>query len=105
MAIKAFREFGVPTYAEPDRLPPGGDLGRFWWFLPGVAASDFHHYFRLDGDTPEMVPWTGMEATTRAYARIVDEVDTHDLKVFQSPPEPKDPRPPRPIPTESKTGR
>jgi hypothetical protein len=45
-----------------------------------------------------------MEATTRAHASIVDEVNKHDLKVFQRPPEPKDPRPPLPIPTDSKTG-
>ncbi len=104
IAIKAFQEFGVPTYAEPNRLPPGGDLGRFWWFLPGVATSDFHHYFHLDGETPETVPWTGLEATTRAYARVIDEVNRHELKVFQRPPEPKDPRPPAPIPTQSRIG-
>jgi hypothetical protein len=104
IAVKAFQEFGVPTYAEPNRVPPGGDLGRFWWFLPGVATSDFHHYFHLDGETAETVPWTGMEATTRAYARIIDEVNKHDLGVFRRAPEPADPRPPAPIPTSVRSG-
>jgi hypothetical protein len=70
IAIKAFKEFGVGTYAEPEPVPPGGDLGRFYWFLPGVATSDFHHYFHMDGETPETVPWTGLEATIRAYAKV-----------------------------------
>jgi len=104
IAIKAFQEFGVSTYAEPNRVPPGGDLGRFWWFLPGVATSDFHHYFHLDGETPATVPYTGLEATTRAYARIVDEVNKRDLSVFKRAPEPADPRPPAPVPPPSRPG-
>lgn len=100
IAIKAFREFGVPTYAEPERQPPAGDLGRFFWFLPGVATSDFNHYFHTDGETPETVPWTGLEASTRAYARIIDGVNGLELSDLQRPEDP-DPRAPRPTTTTS----
>jgi hypothetical protein len=34
------------------------------------------------------VPWTGLEATTRAYARIIDEVNKLPLSAFQRPEEP-----------------
>ncbi len=34
-------------------------------------------------ETPETVPWTGLEASTRAYARIIDEVNKRELSVFQ----------------------
>jgi len=44
-------------------------------------------YFHTDGETPETVPWTGLEAATRAYARIVDGVNGLDLKDLQRPPE------------------
>ena len=87
LTIRAFREFGVSTYAEPEQAPPPGDLGRFFRSVPGVDAGDFNMYFHTDGETPETVPWTGLEAATRAYARIVDGVNGLDLKDLQRPPE------------------
>ena len=89
LAIRAFREFGVATYAEPEQAPPPGDLGRFFRFVPGVDAGDFNMYFHTDQETPETVPWTGLEASTRAYARLIDAVNELDLKDLQRPPEPE----------------
>lgn len=88
IAAKAFGEFGVPLLLEPNARPPLGDLGRIVRFTPGVATSEFYHYFHTDQETPATVPWTGLEATTRAYARIVDEVNRLPLTAFQRPPEP-----------------
>src|SRR5262249_44702142 len=88
LSVSAFREFGVPIYAEPEVAPPPGDLGQFFRFLPGVRTSDFTMFFHTDAETPETVPWTGLEATTRAYAKIIDEVNKLDLKDLQRPPEP-----------------
>lgn len=88
IAKKAFHDFGVPLLREPNARPPLGDLGRVSRFTPGVATSDFYHYFHSDQETPETVPWTGLEATTRAYAKIVDEVNKLALSSLQRPPEP-----------------
>lgn len=88
IAVQAFREFGVATYVEPNPVPPAGDLGRFWRFVPGLATSEFYHYFHTDQETPETVPWTGLEASTRAHARIIDEVNKLELRDLQRPPEP-----------------
>jgi len=87
IAIRAFREFGVSTYAEPEQAPPPGDLGRFFRFVPGVDAGDFNMYFHTDQETPDTVPWTGLEASTRAYARIIDGVNALELKDLQRTPE------------------
>ncbi len=95
LTIRAFREFGVSTYAEPEQAPPPGDLGRFFRFVPGVDAGDFNMYFHTDEETPETVPWTGLEASTRAYARIIDGVNELPLSDLQRPPEPES-RGPRP---------
>lgn len=86
IAADAFHEFGVPTWTQPSKTPPGGDLGRFYWFLPAVVAqaNDFM-FMHTIGDTPDNVPWTGLEAITRAYAKIVDEVNKIDLKDLQQP--------------------
>ncbi len=83
IATKAFREFGAPMYREPNVRPPLGDLGRTFQFAPGVATSEFNHYFHTDQETPETVPWTGLEAMTRAYAKIIDEVNKLALNVVR----------------------
>jgi hypothetical protein len=82
----AFHEFGVPIWAEPSERPPGGDLGRFYWFVPGVVAqsNDFIN-MHTEADTPENVSWTALEAATRAYAKIIDEVNKLPLKDLQRP--------------------
>ena len=87
ITVNAFREFGVTYYLDPNHWPPAGDLSRIFRYVPGVATSDFYHYFHTDLETPETVPWTGLEASTRAYARIIDEVNKHDLSVFKRPEE------------------
>lgn len=88
IATRAFREFGVATYAEPEKAPPPGDLGPFFRFAPGVDVGDFNMYFHTDAETPDTVPWTGLEATTRAYAKIIDGVNKLDLKDLERPEEP-----------------
>jgi hypothetical protein len=87
IAVKAFKTFGVPLLTEPNPRPPAGDLGRLYRFTPGVATSEFFHYFHTDRESPETVPWTGLQAATRAYAKIVDEVNKLPLSTFQRPEE------------------
>jgi Peptidase family M28 len=93
IAVNAFRLFGASMYLDPNPRPPAGDLGAFFRGVPGVATSEFYHYFHTDQETPETVPWTGLEATTRAYAKIIDEVNKLQLSDFQRPEEPPPPTP------------
>jgi hypothetical protein len=87
IAVEAFHDAGVVTYATPERAAPGGEMSRLWPFVPGVQASDYNVFFHSDHESPETVPWTGLQATTRAYAMIIDGVNTLDLKDLQRPPE------------------
>lgn len=86
IAADAFRQFGVPIWAEPGMRPPGGDLGRFYWFVPGVVAqsNDFANMHTAN-DSPEVVSPSGLEAVTRAYAKIIDDVNRIALKDLQLP--------------------
>ena len=86
IAADAFRQFGVPTWAEPSARPPGGDLGRFYWFVPGVVAqsNDFANMHTAN-DSPEVVSPSGLAAITRAYAKIIDDVNRIALKDLQLP--------------------
>jgi hypothetical protein len=82
IAVKAFREFGEPTYAQPERIPMG-EIGSFYKFAPSLQVLDVGMFAHSDKETPDMVPWTGLEAITRAFAKIIDKVNTLDLKDLQ----------------------
>jgi len=85
-AIKAFEQFGVPIYAEPENSVPGGEASRLAQFVPAVQASNYNMYFHSDVETPATVPAPGLAATTRAYVKIIEEVNKLDLKDVQLPP-------------------
>jgi len=77
----------VDEYAERVR-PPAGDLGQFSDFLPGIVSqANRVFYFHTDANMSETAPWTGLEAVTRAYAKIVDQVNKLGLKDLQRPDE------------------
>ncbi len=86
IVASAFDEFGVAADSLPRETPPAGDLGRFYKFLPGLEfqTNDFI-YFHTDKNTPETVSWAGLQAITRADAKIIDEVNKLDLKDLQRP--------------------
>ena len=83
--IKAFQQFGVPIYAEPERGAPGGEMSRLWPYVPGVQASDYNMFFHSDFETAETVPPPGLAATTRAYAKVIEDVNKLDLGDLQRP--------------------
>ena len=94
IASDAFHQFGMPVWDAPSERPPGGDLGRFYWFVPGVVAQSNEFIgMHTEADTPEGVSWTGLEAATRAYAKIIDDVNKLPLKDLQRP-ETSDPNAP-----------
>jgi Peptidase family M28 len=107
IAVKAFRDTGVVTYAEPERAAPGGEMSRLWPIVPGVQGSDYNMFFHSDHETADTVPWTGLEAITRAYAKIIDGVNTLPLSDLQRPPDPTAPAaaPATPAPTRSGRSR
>jgi len=74
IAIRAFRTFGVPTYAAPEHGAPPGDLTPLWRFLPTVTTTDFNMYFHSDGE--------------RAYAMIIDKTNALPPSELQRPEEP-----------------
>lgn len=87
IAVEAFHDAGVVTYATPERAAPGGEMSRLWPYVPGVQASDYNVFFHSDHESPATVPWTGLQAAARAYAMIIDGVNTLDLTDLQRPPE------------------
>ena len=64
------------------------ELGEWWKVVPSVVeqSSNFA-YMHTSEDTPEVVPWSGLQAATQAYAKIIDEVNKLPLSDLQRPPE------------------
>ena len=93
IASAAFKLFGATMDLYPNPTPPASDMSSFFRFLPGIDTGEYHHYFHTDQETPQTVPWTGLEASTRAYAKIIDEVNKLPLSTFQRPEEPPPTRP------------
>ena len=95
IAADAFKLFGATMDLYPNPTPPASDMSSFYRFVPGIDTSEYHHYFHPDLETPQTVLWTGLEASTRAYAKIIDEVNKLPLSMFQRPEEPEPTRPPQ----------
>lgn len=81
----AFKTFGVPLLYDPSPVPPASDATFLHRFAPTVGASEYFHYFHTDWETPETVPWTGLEASTRAFAKIIDDINKLPLSQLKLP--------------------
>ena len=79
VAAKDFDEFGVVRFLEPNRTG-FGENGTIYKFAPSLQVTDIGVFNHSDRETVDLVPATGLAAVTRAYAKIIDEVNGIDLK-------------------------
>ena len=76
---KALRTFGVPIYAGlSDR--PAGEIGRIFEFAPSMQIIDASLYYHTDAEVDDLIPPAGLEAVTRAYSKIIDDVNQVSLQ-------------------------
>ncbi len=73
--LATFRRFNVGVTADMD---PGasGEMGSMARDVPTLQVITSPEIKHTEQDTPEWVPTSGLEQITRAYARIIDEVNT-----------------------------
>ena len=84
IVVKAYDAFGVATYAEPEPSA-GGEMGPFYQLAPSLQMIEGNLYWHSDRETAEVVPPTGLAASTRAYAKIITDVNQLDLKNLLRP--------------------
>jgi hypothetical protein len=84
IVVNAYRSFGVPTNEIPARTP-AGEISRIYQFAPSIQLIDTGLYWHSDHETSEIIPPTGLESVTRAYAKIIAGVNGLDLKDLQRP--------------------
>lgn len=70
---RTFREFGVATYRKSE-VSPGGELSQIHMKAPSFHIID-HVIYHTTLDTAELVPAWGIEAATRAFLKIIDNVN------------------------------
>lgn len=85
IAVKAYAMFGVPTYAEPE-AGAGGEIGPYYQLAPALQLIEGNLYWHSDLESADYVPPTGLAASTRAFAKIITDVNQLGLKDLQRPP-------------------
>jgi hypothetical protein len=79
--VENFRLFGVALYELPStRYGVAGDLTKFTEDAPGIEVIESNAFYHSDEDKPDIVPAAGLESITRAYAKIIDDINKLDLK-------------------------
>ena len=84
IVVKAYAQFGVATYDTPER-GAAGEMGRYYQYAPSLQVIDTGLYWHSDHETADIIPPTELAAVTRAYAKIIADVNTLDLKDLQRP--------------------
>jgi peptidase M28-like protein len=84
IVLGAYQTFGVPIYDRGERSA-AGEIGRIQNLAPSMQLIDTGLYWHSDLETPDIIPAAGLAATTRAYAKIIADVNTVDLKDLQRP--------------------
>jgi hypothetical protein len=79
IAVRAYDAFGVATYAEPEAAA-GGEMGPYYLLAPSLQLIEGNLYWHSDHETADDVPPTGLAASTRAYAKIITDVNRLSLE-------------------------
>src|SRR5229473_1758417 len=82
IVAKAYETLGVKLYERGERNA-AGEIGRVQNLAPSVQLIDTGLYWHSDHETLEIVPESGLAAVTRAYAKIITDVNALELKDLQ----------------------
>ena len=83
LTLDAYRTFGVSVIGEMAGRATG-EMMSIDRAAPSVQLIRSPEHKHTDGDIPSLVPAAGLEAVARAFAKIIDEVNTLDLAALQA---------------------
>jgi hypothetical protein len=84
IAVKAYATFGVPVDEIPSRTP-AGEIGRIYQFSPSIQLIGTGLFWHSDRETTAITPAPALANTTRAYAKIIADIDKVSLQDLQRP--------------------
>jgi len=73
--LSAFSRFSVGVTADMDPNA-SGEMGTVSRDVPSIQVITSPEIKHTEQDTPEWVPSSGLEEIARAYAKIIDDVNT-----------------------------
>jgi hypothetical protein len=82
VVAKAYQTFGVKLYDHGERNA-AGEIGRIQNLAPSMQLIDTGLYWHSDHETSDIIPESGLAAVTRAYAKIVTDIQAVALKDLQ----------------------
>jgi len=80
IALNAWQRFGEPLYQNPEPPVTTGEMAPFYKFGPSLQVIDTGAYLHSDMEDANDVPWTGLQVITRAYAKIINDVNKFEIK-------------------------
>ena len=85
IVAKAYETFGVKLYERGERNA-AGEIGRIQNLAPSMQLIDTGLYWHSDHETSDIIPESGLAAVTRAYAKIIADINAAELKDLQRTP-------------------
>ncbi|HYA18914.1 MAG TPA: M28 family peptidase [Bryobacteraceae bacterium] len=82
IAVKAYAAFGVPTDEIPARTP-AGEIGRIYQNSPAIQLIGTGLFWHSERETADVIPAPALANVTRAYAKIIADIDNVPLKDLQ----------------------
>lgn len=84
LVLGAYKTFGVTHYEDMDQTTTG-DMSHIDRDAPSIQLIESPLFYHTDSDRPDYVPAQGMQAVARAYAKIIDGVNTLDRSALLPP--------------------
>jgi hypothetical protein len=75
VVLASYKMFGVTIYDDMDQTTTG-DMSHVDRDAPSLQLIESALFYHTDQDRPDYVPEPGLEAVARAYAKIIDDVNT-----------------------------
>jgi len=84
IVLTTFQEYGIALYSRAEGRP-GGELSHVYTDAPSFHIID-HTVYHTDMDTLAAVPAYGLEQSARAFAKIIDQVNSVELRDLRGGP-------------------
>ncbi len=83
ITLQTFDEFGIPRWAETGG--PAGEISTIADLVPSIVLMHAGVLLHTNIETTEAIPAASLAATTRAYARIIEQVNSMSYAELRNP--------------------